>query len=146
MQEELVTIRILPWKYIMELRNRYFKNSWRNITFKQFLPITIMNPMQLKEIAAIKKLLAQRNINFKSYKDQVIFEKDEVLKDDGKPYTVYTPYSKKWKDMAYCFYMKAYPVKKYFNNFFKQPPRKVPSLDSMGFNGIDKKFPSKESG
>jgi deoxyribodipyrimidine photo-lyase len=38
--------------------------------------------------------LQEQQIEFLTYKDQVIFEKDEVTKDDGKPYTVYTPYSK----------------------------------------------------
>ena len=99
-------------------------------------------PYAIERDAAIKRLLAQRNISFKSFKDQVIFEKDEVLKVDGKPYTVYTPYSEKWKDRATAFYIKPYPVKKYFNNFFKQPAGKVLSLDSMGFKGTNKAFPS----
>ncbi len=46
---------------------------------------------------AIYELLAAQNIPFKTYKDQVIFEKNEVVKDDGLPYVVYTPYSNKWK-------------------------------------------------
>ncbi len=46
----------------------------------------------------IKDFLAEKNIGFHTFKDQVIFEKDEVVKDDGDPYVVYTPYSKKWLD------------------------------------------------
>ena len=46
---------------------------------------------------SIKQFLAKKGIGFKTYKDQCIFEKAEVTKDDGKPYTVFTPYSKKWK-------------------------------------------------
>lgn len=46
---------------------------------------------------AIYELLAAQNIPFKTYKDQVIFEKNEVVKDDGLPYVVYTPYANKWK-------------------------------------------------
>jgi len=46
----------------------------------------------------IAKFLKSKNISFHTFKDQVIFEKDEVVKDDGKPYVVYTPYSKKWKE------------------------------------------------
>jgi len=42
--------------------------------------------------------LNKKNIEFKTCKDQVIFEKSEVTKDDGLPYVVYTPYSKKWKE------------------------------------------------
>ena len=43
------------------------------------------------------KIIAAQGASFHSYKDQVIFEKDEVVKDDGKPYTVFTPYSRHWK-------------------------------------------------
>ncbi len=94
----------------------------------------------------IKNLLAKKNIDLKTYKDQVIFEKDEVLKDDGKPYTVYTPYSRKWKAMVTDFYIKSYPVEKYYKNFFKQSPRSIPSLGSMGFKATGKSFPSKNPG
>lgn len=46
----------------------------------------------------IKKLLKKEDIEFKTFKDQVIFEKDEVVKKDGDPYVVYTPYMKTWKE------------------------------------------------
>lgn len=46
--------------------------------------------------AAIKHLLDEKGIAFETHKDQVIFEKNEVTKDDGTPYRVYTPYSRKW--------------------------------------------------
>lgn len=46
----------------------------------------------------IATFLKSKNIDFYTFKDQVIFEKDEIVKDDGKPYVVYTPYSKKWKE------------------------------------------------
>ncbi len=94
----------------------------------------------------IKDLLAEKSIAFKTYKDQVIFEKGEVLKEDGKPYTVYTPYSKKWKTTLTDFYAKSYPVEKYYGNFFKQSPRRIPSLGSMGFKETGKIFPSKNPG
>ena len=45
----------------------------------------------------IYELLQENNIEIKNYKDQVIFEKSEVVKDDNSPYVVYTPYSNKWK-------------------------------------------------
>ena len=47
--------------------------------------------------AAITSLLASKKIEFKTFKDQVIFEKSEVVKDDQTPYVVFTPFSKKWK-------------------------------------------------
>ena len=70
----------------------------------------------------INHLLAANSISFNTYKDQVIFEKNEVVKDDGKPYTVFTPYGKKWKACLNDFYTRSYATEKYLGNFFKQPP------------------------
>lgn len=55
-------------------------------------------PYATQRDSEIKKLLESKKIAFKTFKDQVIFEKNEVVKDDEKPYVVYTPYSKKWKE------------------------------------------------
>lgn len=93
---------------------------------------------------SIKKLLEKSKISFKSFKDQVIFEKQEVLKDDETPYTIFTPYSKKWKSICTNFYLKPYPTKKYFSNFYKQAAQLVPSLASMKFEAVHKPFPSSE--
>ena len=46
----------------------------------------------------IGKLLADKGVEFLTFKDQVVFEKSEVVKDDGDPYVVYTPYRKQWKE------------------------------------------------
>lgn len=92
----------------------------------------------------IATILAKKNIPFHTYKDQVIFEKDEVLKDDGKPYTVFTPYSRKWKANLKPYYIAPYPCKKYFNNFCKQPLNKIPSLKEIGFIETTRSFPSSE--
>ncbi len=92
--------------------------------------------------AAISKLLKANGVSFLTYKDQVIFEKGEVLKDNGEPYTVFTPYSRKWKATLTPFYLKPYPTKKYFKQFYQQAEKKIPSLKSMGFKEVDKPFPS----
>lgn len=55
-------------------------------------------PYARKRDKAVFELLHSKAIGFKTAKDQVIFEKSEVVKDDGKPYVVYTPYSRKWKE------------------------------------------------
>ena len=53
-------------------------------------------PYAIKRDQEIEAFLTSNNVGFYSYKDQVIFEKDEVVKNDGLPYTVYTPYKNKW--------------------------------------------------
>jgi deoxyribodipyrimidine photo-lyase len=93
---------------------------------------------------AIEQLLLQHNAAFYAFKDQVIFEKAEVVKDDGKPYTVFTPYSKKWKAAMNEFYLSSYPTEKYFHHFYKQSFREVPGLASIGFIDITPTFPQKE--
>lgn len=55
-------------------------------------------PYAEKRDSEIEKFLKSKDIAFHTFKDQVIFEKDEIVKDDGKPYVVYTPFSKKWKE------------------------------------------------
>ncbi len=88
----------------------------------------------------IHLFLNRQDIAFHTYKDQVVFEKDEVLKDDGKPYTVFTPYSKKWKAVLKEFYLKSYPTEKYFEHFFKQSPVVIPTLQQIGFQKTELQF------
>jgi deoxyribodipyrimidine photo-lyase len=93
--------------------------------------------------ANIKAFLETNNITFKTYKDQCIFEKTEVTKDDGKPYTIFTPYSRKWKAKLTDYDVKPYPNKKYFSNFLKTKSFIIPSLKEMGFEKTDLETPSK---
>jgi deoxyribodipyrimidine photo-lyase len=86
----------------------------------------------------------QNNIQFNTYKDAVIFEKMEVGKDDGTPYTVFTPYSKKWKSKLNDFYLKEYPTEKYIQNLYKIKLQELPSLEDMGFIYNDTFLPSIE--
>ena len=94
-----------------------------------------------KEIAA---KLKKHNIELKTYKDQVIFDGNEVLKDDGKPYTVYTPYKNKWYQTLKPFYLKAYPTKKYFKNLLQIAHAPLPSLKEMGFERSNRLIPGRE--
>jgi deoxyribodipyrimidine photo-lyase len=92
----------------------------------------------------IKELLAKHNITFNTYKDQVIFEKAEVVKDDGKPYTVFTPYKNKWYQKLKPFYLKAYPSAKYLKNLHKFKAPVPPTLKEMGFTKSEIYLPEKE--
>jgi deoxyribodipyrimidine photo-lyase len=99
-------------------------------------------PYAIKRDCVIQTLLKKRDIPFHNFKDQVIFEKDEVLKDDGKPYTVYTPYNRKWYQKLAPFYLKTYPNKKYFDNFFKTEHSPIPGLEDLGFVKSKLDFPA----
>ncbi len=92
---------------------------------------------------SIGQLLKEKGCAFHTFKDQVILEKNEVLKDDGKPYTVFTPYSRKWKAVLGMKPFSSFPAKKYYSRFLKQKSKSIPSLESMGFKAAGLPFPSK---
>ena len=73
-----------------------FKSLIRNNKISKVYYNKDYEPYALKRDNSIKNLLIKNSISFEGFKDQVIFEEVEVTKDDGKPYVVYTPYSKKW--------------------------------------------------
>ena len=93
--------------------------------------------------AEVARILTSKGSLLKTFKDQVIFEKDEVVKDDKKPYTVFTPYSRKWKAALSNFYYKSYPTEKYFNSLKKTQPISMPSLEEIGFKLTGAQFPDR---
>lgn len=106
---------------------------------------------------ALRQLLENRRIPFQTFKDHVIFERGEVLKDDGSPYTVFTPYSKKWRARLDSrppvfpkkngethldsFFLESFPTEKYFHNFLKTNLLPFPSLGELGFEPAGIPFP-----
>ncbi|MEL6944142.1 MAG: deoxyribodipyrimidine photo-lyase, partial [Bacteroidota bacterium] len=104
---------------------------------------------------SIKKILAEKEVDFHTFKDHVIFERDEVVKDDGNPYVVFTPYSRVWKAKLnshistdehgekVSYYLKAYSNKAYFGNLYQAEPKQIPSLEGMGFEETKINIPSR---
>lgn len=99
-------------------------------------------PYARKRDTQISELLKSNGIEFHTYKDQVIFEKNEIQKADGTPYSVFTPYYKQWQQKLNDFYLKSYPVSKYVKNLFQLKAMDFPSLKDLGFAKSDVKFPS----
>jgi deoxyribodipyrimidine photo-lyase len=99
-------------------------------------------PYAQQRDAIIAKMLLLKNVEFNSYKDQVIFEKNEVVKDDGKPYTVFTPFSKKWKAKLQLNPMCEYRIEEYSSNFSMLKSHPIPTLFEMGFDDAAVVFPS----
>lgn len=121
-----------------------YKELLKEYNIKKVFTNHDYEPYAKQRDSEILQLLNEHGVSFHTYKDQVIFEKDEVLKDDGKPYTIFTPYSRKWKAALKEYHLKAYPVKKYLANFFKQPGKRIISLEEMGFVPAGLPFPGKE--
>lgn len=94
---------------------------------------------------AIATLAKSNNISFHTFKDQCIFELTEITKDDGKPYTVFTPYSRKWKAKLNPYFIKPYPCERYAKNYYSFTQQtQLPSLKEMGFEQSGAKFPPTE--
>ncbi|MBC6999173.1 deoxyribodipyrimidine photo-lyase [Cytophaga sp. FL35] len=90
----------------------------------------------------IKKLLNDSDIEFKTFKDQVIFEKDEVVKDDGDPYIVYTPYKNKWKEHFKADeHLNIHYTSQYLDNLVKNSRLPNLSLSDIGFKTSSVKVP-----
>jgi len=89
--------------------------------------------------AETKKLLQKHKIPMFAFKDHVIFEEDEVLKPDNKPYTIFTPYSKKWLSefvkLPQAEFSRANNVK----DNFHQGIFPFPSLKELGFRQSGKR-------
>lgn len=120
---------------------------WKNVLSEYTVDAVYINhdfePYAIKRDKAVQDLLAEQSIPFYTYKDHVIFEKSEVTKDDGLPYTVFTPYSKKWRAKLNDFYARSYPTLKHSSHFLKHESFAIPTLEAMGFSATDFEFPKR---
>lgn len=90
-------------------------------------------PYAKKRDEEIEKLLSDNDIKFETFKDQVIFEKEEVVKKDGDPYVVYTPYMRTWKENFKDVDLKIYYTNDYLDNLIENTRLPNVSLSDMGF-------------
>jgi deoxyribodipyrimidine photo-lyase len=89
---------------------------------------------------AIAAFLKTNSIRFLSFKDQVIFEWNEVLKANGEPYSIFTPYSKVWKQKLSDNDLLPYPSEDFLSTFILTEHPSFPSLADIGFNKTDMVF------
>ncbi len=98
-------------------------------------------PYAYKRDAKIKALLAQKGIEFRDFKDQVIFEKNEVEKNSGGMYLVFTPYMKQWKKEFEKISLDEYNSEAYLDNTYENSRLPNLSLSDMGFEASSIKVP-----
>lgn len=101
-------------------------------------------PYALSRDLKIYEFLKSENIEAVGAKDHVIFEKSEITKDDGKPYTVFTPYMKKWKAALGNDSFKSFDTSSLSKYLKKQKASEIPSLEEMGFENFEFEFPSRD--
>ena len=98
-------------------------------------------PYAQKRDAKIDALLAENGIEFHNFKDQVIFEKTEVEKNDGGMYLVFTPYMKQWKKEFKNIDFKTYPSEDFLDKTYKNTRLPNVSLSDIGFERSSIKVP-----
>ena len=98
---------------------------------------TDYEPETIARDAQISDLLRANGVAFRLLKDQVIFEKSEIVKDDGSPFEIFTPYSKAWKHKFSQTNLETFPSGDLQHHFQKTNPLPFPSLSEIGFNYIE---------
>ncbi len=114
-----------PFEIFKELTNTYsIKNVYTNYDYESY------GVYRDKEIC---NYLNIKNISFHSFKDHTLLDKNEVLKDDGSPYTIFTPYMKKYRSILNETHYQNYDTSQYFNNLYKTEKSDLISLVDMSF-------------
>jgi deoxyribodipyrimidine photo-lyase len=90
-------------------------------------------PYAIQRDLEIKEILKAKEIHFKTYKDQVIFERNEIVKKDGTAYKVYTPFSKKWIEAFHFRGLQFFPSEENLENFIKSKNHPLLTLEEIGF-------------
>ncbi len=101
------------------------------------------DPYSVCQDLEISRFLKSNKINYYTFKDHVLFEKDELVKNDGNPYTVFTAYKNKFLEKFTGEMVRPFNTSKYFHNFLKISPLRLPSLKELGFQSVDFRFPPK---
>ena len=119
---------------------------WKELTASYDIEAVYTNhdyePYATVRDQAVKAYLSDQGIAFHTFKDQVIFEKKEILTGADKPYTVFTPYSKKWKASLRQDMIHSYVCETLWPNFMPSDfDHSIPSLQSMGFEASGLTFP-----
>jgi len=97
----------------------------------------------IKRDLKIKNSLGENGVDFQSFQDHVLYRGDEILKNDGTPYKVFTPYKNKWLSQIYQTQLKNYQCNQH--RFSKQET-KICSLEEVGFSYRSCSFIAGEQG
>ncbi len=120
-----------------DLPKRAFEKLIFEHSVRQVFSNQDYEPYARKRDKEVRDLLTANEIEFHSYKDQVIFEKAEVMKTDGTPYTVFTPYSKKWKEKLQRQSVPEFPSENLLSNLLKKVNVPIIPLREIGFEAIE---------
>ncbi len=97
-------------------------------------------PYAIQRDTTIEAFLKSTSVAFKTFKDQVIFERNDIVKKDGTPYVVYTPYMKQWKTNFSSDMVASYDSLALINNLYNDDALPSLSLVDIGFESSDQKI------
>lgn len=121
-----------------------WKELIEEYTIKAVYPNKDYEPYAGERDRQVAELLGQNGAKLHSFKDHVIFEKSEITKDDGDPYVVFTPYSKKWLAAFEAKNFQPFENEKYFDSFYQYQAKSMPTLEEMGFEAFEFDYPPRE--
>ena len=116
-----------------------FQELTENFSLKTVFCNEDYEPSAIQRDRAINDFLSKKNIQFQSFKDQVLFHKDDILKADATPYTIYTPYSKQWLAKFNTEKVEFYPSEKLLHHFIGAE-KPIFSLEKIGFRKTNFQF------
>src|SRR6476661_897849 len=133
---ESLKIKLSEYNSSLKIINADPLTGWKSLLQEFDIQAVYFNedyePYARKRDAGITALLEMQDVKVYSFKDQVIFSKAEIVKDDGKPYTVFSPYKRKWLGKLNEFYLKSYPSNRYLKQLYPSTFH-FPSLTEIGF-------------
>jgi len=107
-------------------------------------------PSAVARDVAVASRLSKAGRSWQSFKDQVIFEHDEVLSQSGKPFSVFTPYKNAWLKALHATEaasLRPYPVDPLPGQLaFPPETQGFPSLPELGFEAVEPPLPPGMSG
>jgi len=113
-----------------------FNDVLRDYAVQQVFTNEDYEPYAKERDASVSAFLKSNGIPLFSIKDQVIFAKEEIVKDNGEPYAIYTPFAKRWRGSLNEQHLKAYNSEALLGSILQQN-RKMPKLAEIGFKKID---------
>ncbi|MEP7267878.1 MAG: deoxyribodipyrimidine photo-lyase [Saprospiraceae bacterium] len=100
-------------------------------------------PYAIQRDLQVKQWLAKKNILFHAFTDHVIYKPGTIIKDDGKPYTIYTPFMKKWRAAWNDHTIPGYQSENHLHLLAKLKQTEIRNLSDIGFYHVERTFPPK---
>ncbi len=110
-----------------------FEKLKEQFTIKEVYTNHDYEPYAIDRDTKVAEFLSGAGIIFHTFKDQVIFEKSDIMKSDGTPYTVFTPYSRRWKEAFSKLNLPEYPSERYLSKCLQIQSLSVPDIEDIGF-------------